>query len=393
MSHILTINAGSSSLKVGLYRQTAAGLELLMRGLVEGLGRKPHLKLTTPDGAIIAETTSDDPATMPDPPAALARVLDVVTARWPGLVLAGIGHRVVHGGTHYSAPVVLTDAIMAELAEFEPLAPLHQPHNLSGLRAAAQVFPNVPQVACFDTAFHRTHPWVADVFALPRELYDAGVRRYGFHGLSYEFVSAQLGRIAPEVHKGRVIIAHLGSGASMCGLENGRSVASTMGFSALDGLPMGTRCGQIDPGVLLWLMQSRGMDAGAISDMLYKNSGLKGLSGGISGDMRDLEASVEPEAAQAVDYFVWRVRREIGGLAALLSGIDGIVFTGGIGENAVSIRARVLEQMQWFGIELDPARNAAGAGEIGKPGARVRVFVIPTDEEATIAGHTARLTA
>ena len=275
-------------------------------------------------------------------------------------------------------------ALLAELDGLAPFAPLHQPHNLAGIRAAMAAFPGVPQVACFDTAFHRNHPWVNDAFALPRALYDEGVRRYGFHGLSYDFIAGELARIAPQLAAGRVVVAHLGNGASMCAIQDGRSVASTMGFSALDGLPMGTRCGQLDPGVLLYLMDQKGMSAGQISDLLYRRSGLLGLSG-LSNDMRTLEAADTPEAAQAIDFFVFRCQREVGAMAAALGGIDALVFCGGIGENSRLIRARICERLGWMGIEIDHTRNAANARVISAELARTTVLVLPTDEELVIA--------
>jgi acetate kinase len=293
----------------------------------------------------------------------------------------------VHGGIRYSEPMIVTDAILAELATFNPLAPLHQPHNLAGIVAAQEAWPHVKQVACLDTAFHRTQPFVNDMYALPHHFYDEGVRRYGFHGLSYEYVSQRLREISPAHSAGRVVVAHLGNGASMCAMRNGASMASTMGFSPLDGLAMGTRCGQIDPGVLLYLMQEKKMDAQAISDLLYKESGLKGVSC-VSADMRELEASDKPEAAQAIEYFIHRIRREFGSLVAELEGLDAMVFCGGIGENARGVRARVLENLGWIGIELDDAANQANAPVISTPNSRVKVFVIPTDEEAMIVRHT-----
>jgi acetate kinase len=323
---------------------------------------------------------------------ALSLVLAVLEQQFPQARIAAVGHRVVHGGLDFAAPALVTDETMQLLATLIPLAPLHQPHNLSGIAAAKTAFPGVPQVACFDTAFHRAHPFVNDTFALPRALYDQGVRRYGFHGLSYEYVTGRLAEIAPFHAKGRVVICHLGSGASMCAVRNGHSVASTMGFSPLDGLPMGTRPGQLDPGVLLYLMEQKGMGAKAISDLLYKESGLKGLSG-ISNDMRDLEASDDPRARQAIDYFVFRVRREIGGMAAVLEGLDTIVFCGGIGENSRMVREAVLETMEWIGVELDLDRNRANADVISSDRSGVRVFVIRTDEELMIARHTAELLA
>jgi acetate kinase len=318
--------------------------------------------------------------------------LAVLEEQFPQARIAAIGHRVVHGGIDFAAPVLVTEEAMQRLTKLNSLAPLHQPHNLSGIAAAEVAFPGIPQVACFDTAFHRTHPFVNDAFALPRKFYEQGVRRYGFHGLSYEYVTGKLAEIAPFHAKGRVVVCHLGSGASMCAIRDGHSVASTMGFSALDGLPMGTRPGQLDPGVLLYLMEQEGMDAKALSDLLYKESGLKGLSG-ISNDMRDLETSNDPQAKQAIDYFVFRVRREIGGMAAVLEGLDAIVFCGGIGENSRMIREFVLEAMEWIGVELDLDRNRANADIISSDRSRVRVFVIRTNEELTIARHTADLLA
>jgi acetate kinase len=267
-----------------------------------------------------------------------------------------------------------------------PLAPLHQPHNIAGIRAAREAWPGVLQVACFDTAFHRGHPFVHDTFALPRALYAEGVRRYGFHGLSYEYVSARLRTIAPLQAGGRVVVAHLGNGASMCAIRDGKSIASTMSFTALDGLPMGTRCGQLDPGVILYLLREKKLDVAALSDLLYRESGLQGLSG-ISHDMRELEASDAPEARQAIDYFISRIRYEFGGLAAALDGVDAMVFCGGIGENSWRVRERVLEGLEWMGIELDRTANRAGTDVISTAASRVRAYVIRTDEEAMLARH------
>ncbi len=373
---VLTLNAGSSSLKVALY--PATGERPLATGIVDRIGPDGVLRLKDAAGGDIAR-----PGDLSSHAGALQSVLDSLRAAFPGLSLAAIGHRVVHGGARHAAPVRIDAAILAELEALAPFAPLHQPHNLAGIHAAMAAFPGVPQVACFDTAFHRNHPWVNDTFALPREMYERGVRRYGFHGLSYDYIAGELARIAPGLAAGRVVVAHLGNGASACAIQNGRSVASTMGFSALDGLPMGTRCGQLDPGVMLWLMD-QGMSAPEISDLLYKRSGLLGLSG-ISNDMRALEASNAPEAAQAIDYFVFRLQREIGGLAASMGGIDALVFSGGIGENSALIRARVCERMGWMGIEIDHARNASNARVVSSELARTTVMVIPTDEEAVIA--------
>jgi acetate kinase len=276
------------------------------------------------------------------------------------------------------------ETVLKQLEHYASFAPLHQPHNISGIRAAIDLFPGVTQVACFDTAFHRDHPWVNDTFALPRALYDEGLRRYGFHGLSYDYIAGEMKRAAPQLAEGRIVVAHLGNGASMCAIQNGRSVASTMGFSALDGLPMGTRCGQVDPGVLLYLIDQRGMSVKEISDLLYKNSGLLGLSG-LSSDMRTLEAADTPGAAQAIDYFVFRCQREVGAMAAAMGGIDALIFCGGIGENSRLIRARICERLGWMGIEIDHALNAANAKVISSAMARTSVMVLPTNEELVIA--------
>ena len=374
MAAILTLNAGSSSIKFAVYE---AGDEprALASGQIDRLGPEARLILSTDGAPESRDVAASDHA------AGVAAILEAIRPVLHGREVTGVGHRVVHGGTEFDAPAELTEAVRARLAELIPLAPLHQPHNLAGVDAALAAFPQARQVGCFDTAFHRGHPFVNDTFALPRRLYEEGVRRYGFHGLSYEYISGRLARDYPELHAGRVVVAHLGNGASMCALSGGRSVGSTMGFSALDGLPMGTRCGQVDPGVLLYLMD-RGMGADEISHMLYKESGLKGMSG-VSHDMRTLLASDAPEAAEAIDYYVFRIRRELGAMAAVLGGLDGVVFTGGVGEHAAPIRARVLDGMGWLGLAADAEANAADAREIGA--GAVPVLVIPTDEERVIA--------
>jgi acetate kinase len=384
---LLTVNAGSSSLKFALF--ALEGLACRAIGQIEGLGGDPALSIKDGSGQQLVSDPLAGERHVADHASALALVLAELKRLFPEARVVGVGHRVVHGGLAHAAPVRVTPEIAAALGKLSPLAPLHQPHNLSGIAAAQAAFAEVPQVACFDTAFHRAHPFVNDAFALPRALYDEGVRRYGFHGLSYEYVTGKLAEIAPFHAEGRVVVCHLGSGASMCAIRAGHSVASTMGFSALDGLPMGTRPGQLDPGVLLYLMDEKGMGAKAISDLLYKQSGLKGLSG-VSNDMRDLLASDSPHAKQAVDYFVFRVRREIGAMAAVLEGLDAIVFCGGIGEHAAPIREYVLEAMEWIGVELDLDRNRAGETIISSDRSRVRVFVIPTNEELMIARHTAK---
>jgi len=297
---------------------------------------------------------------------------------------------VVHGGPDLVEPMLVDDAAMDTLGRLIPLAPLHQPHNIAGIIAASKRFPGVPQIACFDTAFHRAHPWEADTFALPPEFYDRGIRRYGFHGLSYEFITDLLVREEPDLAAGRVVVAHLGNGSSLCAIHQGRSIDSTMGFTALDGVPMGTRCGQIDPGVVLHLMMTEKMDAPAITGLLYGNAGLKGMSG-ISQDVRDLEKSADPRAAGALSYYAWRVRREIGALAAAMGGIDALVFTAGIGENARNLRAKICEGLEHLGISLDAEANQANAREIAAKGAATRVLVRGTDEEAMIARHVLSL--
>ena len=374
---ILTVNAGSSSIKFSIY---AAGgePEERLRGQVDRIGGD------NAELVIEQDNTGEKRFQIghADHRAAMAAILAHSGQALDGETVAGVGHRVVHGGTDFAAPMRLDDETVDRLAALEPLAPLHQPHNLAAVRAARSAFPEAVQIACFDTAFHRAHPWVNDTFALPREWYDKGVRRYGFHGLSYEYVSGEVARIAPDLRHGRVVIAHLGNGASMCAVRDGRSVASTMGFTALDGLPMGTRCGQLDPGVLLYMMDHEKMSPQDIADLLYRKSGLKGLSG-ISHDMRELEASGAPEAAEAIDYFVFRIRRELGALAAVLGGLDALVFTGGIGEHSARVRGKVCEGMEWLGIAIDAAKNAGNAVELGT--GKTRVMVVPTDEERVIA--------
>lgn len=386
MTWLLTLNAGSSSLKFALYEASAAKPEVRAIGQIEGLGAASHLVMRDAAGDKVEDCRfSDNEASCHE--SALAIILTTLQRHAPSAGIAAVGHRVVHGGPLYAAPLVLDDEILANLSDYSALAPLHQPHNLEGIAIARKAFPGAVQVACFDTAFHRSHPWVADTFALPRHLYDKGVRRYGFHGLSYEYVTRYLREKAPHEAAGRLVVAHLGSGASMCAINNGQSVGSTMGFSALDGLPMGTRPGQLDPGVLLYLMDHENMPAKEISDLLYKESGLKGLSG-LSADMRVLESAGTPEAQQAISYFVSRVRREIGAMAAILDGIDALAFCGGIGENASRVREKICANMSWLGLELDSERNAAGAFVLSAPESRVKVFLVKTDEEAMIAHHT-----
>ena len=385
MTTVLTLNAGSSSLKFAVY--TSDSDQPLVTGLVDRIGTKATLKLKDQRGFDLP-TKTDGLSTHQE---ALTTVLSAIEPELDGKTIDIVGHRVVHGGLWYDAPVMVTDEVLERLTTLEPFAPLHQPHNLSGIKAAKAAFPNAPQIACFDTAFHRHHPYVNDTFAIPRAYYDKGVRRYGFHGLSYDYIAGELTRIAPTIAQGRVVVAHLGNGASMCAIQDGKSVASTMGFSALDGLPMGTRCGQLDAGVVLYLMDQEGLSATDISDMLYKKSGLLGLSD-LSNDMRTLEASDSLEARQAIDYFVFRIQRELGGMAAAMGGIDALVFCGGIGENSAFIRDRVCERTAWMGIEIDHNKNDAHARVISTEMSRTTVMVIPTNEELVIARAARELT-
>jgi acetate kinase len=385
--HVMTFNAGSSSIKFALFETDGTTLSAVASGLVEMVGGTRHIEAHNSAGVKTHADSWTGEAGEPFHADALRRILDWRRTAYPAADIMAVGHRVVHGGIKYTAPVVVTDEVLQELNALVPLAPLHEPHNISAILAAQNAWPDIPQVACFDTAFHRSHPFVNDVFALPRSYFDEGVRRYGFHGLSYEYVSDRLRQIAPQHAAGLVVVAHLGNGASMCAMRDGQAVATTMGFTALDGLPMGTRCGQLDPGVLLYFMQEKRMNAEQIADLLYHQSGLKGMSG-ISQDMRELEASDHPEAREAVEYFVVRIRRELGGMAAALEGVDAIVFCGGIGEHAWRIRQRVLEGMQWIGVELDATANQNSAQIISSERSRVRVFVIPTNEEIMIATHT-----
>ena len=389
MESILVVNAGSSSLKFQLFGiEPARQLKRLLKGQVDGIGVRPRLR-----AAMIDSSTAVDrvfpPDEIPDLPAAIH-----VTGAWlretQQVDLVAIGHRVVHGGPEYSQPVLVSEEVIERLAHYTPLAPLHQPNNLAPIRAILERRPELAQVACFDTAFHRGHGALADHYALPERLYAEGVRRYGFHGLSYEYIADRLPQIAPDIAGGRVIVAHLGSGASMCALFDGRSIESTMGFTALDGLPMGTRPGQIDPGVVLYLMTEKGMDAAAVQHFLYHDCGLKGLSG-VSNDMRELEASADPRAAFAIEFFVYRISLCAGMLAAALGGVDGFVFTAGIGENSTSIRARVAERLAWLGAKLDVDANESGATRISSPDSRIALYVVPTDEELMIARHTLAL--
>jgi acetate kinase len=387
---ILVLNAGSSSIKFQLF--AVAGqhqLERRMKGQVEGIGTRPRLVAKGSKGeGLIDETWSA--AAVSSVPAALDKVISFLRDKIGGRLPQAIGHRVVHGGPEYSQPTVISEAVLGELAKLTPLAPLHQPNNLAPIRAVLERRSHLLQVACFDTAFHRGHPEVADRFAVPEWLHAQGVRRYGFHGLSYEYIAQRLVEIAPEIAKGRIVVAHLGSGASMCAISAGKSVECTMGFTALDGLPMGTRSGQLDPGVVLYLMNEKAMSAKAIEAFLYNECGLKGISG-VSNDVRELLASSDPRAKLALDYFVYRITLYAGMLAAAMGGIDGFVFTAGIGENAPVIREAVMQRLAWLGVDLDAAANAKGAPLVSCKRSRVGCYVIPTDEELMIASHTLRV--
>jgi acetate kinase len=386
-SVILTLNAGSSSLKFAAFRLAGGGEpNPLASGQIEGIGATAKGSVKTASGET-AELTFDRSVARVDHAATIGSILDWLKKVGYDSSVAAVGHRIVHGGPDYAEPVLIDDATLAKLKALIPLAPLHQPHNVAGIEAAMKAFPSMPQVACFDTAFHRGHPFINDTYGLPRAYYDEGVRRYGFHGLSYEFITRKLRTIAPEIAREGVIIAHLGNGASMCAVHDGRAVATTMGFTALDGLAMGTRCGQVDPGVVLYLMTEKKMSADAISDLLWKNSGLKGMSG-LSQDMRELEASDSPAARDAIAYFVSRIRRELAGLAAAVNGADAIVFTAGIGEHSWKVREAVLKDMEWMGVHFDAQANRTNAQIISAKNSPTIVFVIPTNEELMIAEHT-----
>ena len=386
---LLVLNAGSSSLKFCVYRPApGADWPVEARGQIEGIGTAP--RLTVKD--VAGKTLHDEAlgAAVRDAGGAIDTLSAWLRSHFQGDRTVGVGHRVVHGGPRFGRPVVVTREVLAELRALTPLAPLHQPHNLAPVETILDRMPDVPQVACFDTAFHRGHAPAAAVVPLPRDLCAGGVERYGFHGLSYEYVASVLPRVAPDAADGRVIVAHLGSGASMCALKGRRSIDSTMSFTALDGLCMGTRPGAIDPGVVLYLFQHLGLSAAQVEDVLYRKSGLLGLSG-VSNDMRDLLGSADPAARLAVDHFVYRAAKEVGALAAALGGLDALVFTAGIGENSAEIRRRVSEASAWLGLELDGAANAAGGPRISTPGSKVSAWVIPTNEELMIARHTRSL--
>lgn len=385
-SYALVLNAGSSSLKFCVYHNPAGRpWRLDARGQIDGIGTSPQFKAKDDGGATIAAERLDP--SVRDGRAALDWIAGWLRGKYGGAPVVGVGHRVVHGGARFTGPTLVTPDVIRELHALEPLAPLHQPYNVAAIETVAERLPGVPQVACFDTSFHRTQPDVAQLVPLPRDIRDGGVQRYGFHGLSYEYIASVLPEAAPSIANGRVIVAHLGSGASLCAMKNRTSVDSTLGFTALDGLCMGTRPGAVDPGVILYLFQTLGLSAKDVETMLYKKSGLLGISG-ISNDMRDLLGSEEPGARLAVDYFVYRVAKEIGALTAALGGLDALVFTAGIGENAPEIRRRICDASAWLGIDLDPDANTRGGPQITREGGRVPAWVIPTNEELMIARHT-----
>jgi acetate kinase len=389
MNTILVVNAGSSSVKFQVFAAESAGkLKRRIKGQMDGIGTRPRLRASGADGVRIVDRQyeAQDVSTVPAALQTAAAWLRDEQHIDPG----AIGHRVVHGGPGYDRPVLINEQVVSDLDRYCSLAPLHQPHNLAPIRAILARSPDLPQVACFDTAFHRSHSAIADRYAIPERFYKEGVRRYGFHGLSYEYIASRLPEVAPQLASGRVIVAHLGSGASMCALANGRSVESTMGFTALDGLPMGTRPGQLDPGVMLYLIAEKGMSAAAVQDLCYRESGLKALSG-ISNDVRELLASADPRANFALEYFCYRVGLFAGLLAAALQGADAFVFTAGIGENSAELRVRIVEKLAWLGAVIDPAANAAHSSLISSRNSRLSLHVIPTDEELMIARHTLAL--
>jgi acetate kinase len=387
--YALVLNAGSSSLKFCVYRRPQVeAWRLEGRGQIEGIGTKPRLAAKDGEGGTLADQELGEGVR--DGRSALDALAAWLRSRYGGARVLGVGHRVVHGGAGFAGPTVVTPEVVRELRKLVPLAPLHQPYNLAAIEAVFERLPGVPQVACFDTSFHRGQPAVAELVPLPSEIRDKGVQRYGFHGLSYEYIASVLPEIAPEIARGRVIVAHLGSGASVCALRNGKSVDSSLGFTALDGLCMGTRPGALDPGVVLYLFQGLSLTAKEVETILYKESGLLGISG-MSNDMRDLLGRAEPAARLAVDYFVYRAAKEIGALAAVLGGLDGLVFTAGIGENSAEIRRRIGEASAWLGIEIDPKANEARGPRISKANSRASAWVIPTNEELMIARHTGRL--
>lgn len=388
--YLLVINAGSSSIKFTVYQKDVSTGQLVTdaAGQIDGIGSQPGFTVRSAEGVLLIERMLSDDETH-NHTEAINIILSWLWEYFGNGTLLAVGHRVVHGGQTYSAPVLIDATVLAKLETLIPLAPLHQPHNLATIRVLLESMPSLPQVACFDTAFHCTQPDVAQRFAIPRRFTHEGIRHYGFHGLSYEYIASILPTLEPTLADARIIIAHLGSGASLCALHKGRSIATTMGFSPLDGLVMGTRCGNIDPGVLIYLMDCHNMDARALEQLLYYESGLLGVSE-ISNDMRTLLASDDPRAQEAIELFVYRAGREIGSLASALGGLDAVIFTGGIGEHSAAIRAKVCRQAAWLGLELDDSANAATATRISKPDSRLSAWIVPTDENLMIAHHTLR---
>ncbi len=389
-NYLLVINAGSSSIKFAIYRKDHSLMQLVAdaAGQIEGIGSKPGFKVKSPEGLVLADRALTS-VEATNHTGAITIIRTWLRDYFADGEMLAVGHRVVHGGQHYSAPVLIDAKVLLELENLVPLAPLHQPHNLATIHALLETMPSLPQVACFDTAFHRTQPSVAQHFAIPRRFADEGVSHYGFHGLSYEYIASVLPTVESKLADARIIVAHLGSGASLCALQKGLSIATTMGFSPLDGLVMGTRCGNIDPGVLLYLMDRYSMDARDLEQLLYYQSGLLGVSG-ISNDMRTLLASDDPHAQEAIELFVYRIGREIGSLAAALGGLDALIFTGGIGEQSSVIRAKVCRKAAWLGLELDESANETTARRISMPDSKISAWIVPTDENLMIAYHTLR---
>ncbi len=387
---VLTLNAGSSSVKFAVYQVADNAPELKAKGQVEGIGSAPHFIAKDATGALLAESYWESVGGGAEHTLAFRQIWHWLSEAIEGEQLVAVGHRVAHGGEHYAQAVVIDAQVIADLTRLIPLVPLHQPHNLAAMRAVSKSHPQLPQVACFDTAFHRHRPAVSERFGLPFELYEKGIRRYGFHGISYEYIITRLRGIAPDLAQGRVVVAHLGSGCSMCAIHGGKSVETTMSFSALDGLPMGTRCGTLDPGVLLHLMRRERMTLEELEDLLYKRCGLLGISG-LSNDMRALQQSDDPRARDAIDYFVYRIGHALGALTASLGGLDALVFTAGIGENDAALRDRICRDAEWLGITINPEANERAELKISVADAMPSVWVIPTDEERMIAMHTLRL--
>jgi acetate kinase len=387
---ILTLNAGSSSVKFAVFEAGDSELELVAKGQVEGIGTAPHFVAKDASGSLLAESYWEPVAGGAGHTMAFRQIWRWLREATEGKRLVAVGHRVAHGGEQYAQPVLIDDSVVSDLSRLIPLVPLHQPHNLASIKAVSMSHPQLRQVACFDTGFHRQRPAVSERFGLPYGLYERGIRRYGFHGISYEYIVSRLEKIAPDLSQGRVIVAHLGSGCSMCAIHGGKSVETTMSFSALDGLPMGTRCGTLDPGVLLYLIHQDRLGVEDLEDLLYKRSGLLGISG-VSNDMRALQQSDDPRARDAIDYFVYRIGYNLGALTASLGGLDALIFTAGIGENDAALRARVCRQAAWLGIEINQEANEQRGLKISARDTTPSVWVIPTDEERMIAMHTVRL--